>query len=85
MPEDFYVAGGNPDNLRDWAWDGTTWRSEADFLESTIFRYGKSIKKNGEILEAGSKRIRVACLLAAASPIAGVTAFFLSWWAQVLN
>src|SRR5438046_1061556 len=31
-PRDFFIAGGNPDILRQWSWDIDKWRIEAEML-----------------------------------------------------
>jgi hypothetical protein len=75
-PRDFYIAGGNPDILREWSWDGGRWRTETEMLDATADRYARSIAVNHENLELGSKRVRAALWVAGASPLVGVLAFF---------
>lgn len=75
-PRDFYIAGGNPDSLRDWAWEGTKWRDEARMLESTALRYAESIKQNRQILEAGSFKVNASLWTAFGSSVCGLAAYF---------
>jgi hypothetical protein len=77
-PRDFYIAGGNPDLLKEWAWDAGEWRSETEMLDATGERYARSIAENRQNLELGSKRVRAAFWLAGASTIVGIGAFFAS-------
>lgn len=78
MPQDFRVGGGNPDKLREWSWDGSEWRSEAEMLDATVMRYGKSIRENCRVLEDGSRWVIAAFAIAMGSPLANVAAFFLT-------
>ena len=71
-PRDFYIAGGNPDALRDWSWQGTGWCSEVEMLDATAQRYARSIAENRENLERGSRRVRLALLVGCAAPTLGV-------------
>ncbi|MCI0563957.1 MAG: hypothetical protein MN733_36240, partial [Nitrososphaera sp.] len=78
-PGDFYIAGGNPDILRGWSWDGdrSQWRDEVDMLDATAQRQAKSINKDKEILEKGSKLINISLFFALASPFLGLIFYFL--------
>lgn len=71
-PRDFYVAGGNPDVLREWSWIGHEWRSEVEMLDATANRYAQSITQDGEILRKGSLRITLSLAAAVVSPILGL-------------
>jgi hypothetical protein len=74
-PRDFYIAGGNPDALRDWSWQGTGWCSEVEMLDATAQRYARSISANRENLERGSRRVRLALLIGCAAPTLGAAVF----------
>jgi len=75
-PRNFYVGGGNPDRLRDWAWTGEGWRDIGEMLDATAMRYADIIEKNREILEAGSWRIIVSLGIGFASPCLAIIAYF---------
>jgi hypothetical protein len=63
-PQDFYVAGGNPDVLRQWSWDTDKWRSETEMLDATADRYARSIAANSQntrARERASKGGAVGC------------------------
>lgn len=74
-PRDFYIAGGNPDALRDWSWQGTKWCNEVEMLDATAQRYACSIATNRENLERGSRRVRLALWVGFASPTLGAAVF----------
>jgi len=76
-PRDLFIAGGNPDILREWSWDAGKWRSQKDMLDATACRYAKSIAANRELLELGSRRMIAALSVAGASVPIGILAFFL--------
>lgn len=75
-PRDFFIAGGNPDSLREWAWNNNKWRDEIEMFDATAQRYADSIKKNREFLESGSTRIIWSLWVAAAAPILGTIFYF---------
>jgi hypothetical protein len=77
-PRDFYIAGGNPDILKEWLWDAGKWRSETEMLEATGDRFARSIAENHRNLELGSRRVRFALWVALATPLIGITAFCIS-------
>lgn len=77
-PRDFWIAGGNPDKLRNWSWDNDKWRDEIDMLDATGQRQAQLIAANKKILEDGSKRITWSLLFALASPLLGVSIYFLA-------
>lgn len=77
-PRDFYIAGGDPDSLRNWVWDGSEWRDEAALLDATGQRLAEAIEKNRRILESGTNRINIALWLAASAPIVGVIVYFVA-------
>lgn len=76
-PRDFFVAGGDPDSLREWSWHGRGWYSEAEMLDATGARYAKSIENNKRTLESGACRIKAALIVALASSAFGVAINFL--------
>jgi hypothetical protein len=75
---DFWIAGGDPTQLRDWAWNGEKWRSEIEMLDATAQRLGNLIDKNRDLLAVGAQRVNAALLIALASIAAGVFAFCLA-------
>jgi hypothetical protein len=77
-PRDLFIAGGNPDILREWSWDAGKWRSEVEMLDATACRYAASIAANRELLELGSKRVIAALSVAGVSLPIGMVAFFLT-------
>ncbi|HXQ53375.1 MAG TPA: hypothetical protein VN802_19945 [Stellaceae bacterium] len=77
-PRDFYIAGGNPDMLREWSWTGRSWRSETEMLDGTAARQAQSIAADKAILRSGSRRVAAALWIAFAAPLFGVLAYFLS-------
>src|SRR6267378_3130012 len=76
-PRDLFIAGGNPDFLREWSWDAGKWRTEEEMLDATAQRYATSIAANRDLLEIGSKRVVAALCVAGASLPVGTLAFFI--------
>jgi hypothetical protein len=76
-PRDLFIAGGNPDILREWSWHAGKWRSQVEMLDATACRYAASITANRQLLELGSKRINAALSVAGAALPIGILAFFL--------
>jgi hypothetical protein len=76
-PRDLYIAGGNPDILREWSWDVGKWRTEVEMLDATGSRYAASIAANRALLELGSKRVIAALWVAGVSLPIGILAFFI--------
>ena len=76
-PRDYYVAGGRPQALRNWAWSGTEWRDEASMLDASSQRYAKEIEADSRILDSNTKRIKWSLGLAAASLPLGIFIYFL--------
>jgi hypothetical protein len=74
-PRDLFIAGGNPDFLREWSWDAGKWRTEVEMLDATANRYAASIAANRDLLELGSKRVIAALWVAGASLPIGISAF----------
>jgi hypothetical protein len=77
-PRDFYIAGGNPNLLREWSWDAGRWRSESEMLDATAARYARSIEENRKILDIESRAVKAALWVAGAAPIIGTVAFLVS-------
>jgi hypothetical protein len=75
---DFWVAGGDPDSLRSWAWDGEGWRSDTDLLDGSGARYQESISKNGDVLKNNGRLFNMALYIAVAALPAGLMAFLLA-------
>lgn len=48
-PRDFYIAGGSPDLLFEWARDGEKWRDEVDMLYTTAKRQSESIAQGEQV------------------------------------
>jgi len=78
-PRDFYVAGGLPDELRNWSWTGTTWRTASELLDATTQRYALSIRNNKTILESNSHFIKLSLLIGLAAPVVGALVYFADW------
>jgi hypothetical protein len=76
-PRDFWLAGGMPKALRDWAWEGTRWRSEAEMLDGTAQRLADAIDLDRRLLERESRLVNSSLWVAAAAVILGLTAYFL--------
>ena len=72
QPSDFFITGGSPDLLREWAWSDGKWREETELFDAIANRYAESIKKNGRALELSSKRFCAALWVAGASPLIAV-------------
>jgi hypothetical protein len=76
-PRDFWIAGGQPDELRDWAWNGTGWRDEAEILDGTAQRYAKTIELDRQILALESLRVRASMWVAGAAVAGGLVVYWL--------
>lgn len=76
VPRNFFIAGGDPDTLREWSWDKHQWRNETQMLDATAQRQAESIQKDRKILENGTAFIRWAIFFGLASPLAGVASYF---------
>jgi hypothetical protein len=72
-PSDFWLGGGSPDLLRQWAWNNGEWRGELEMLEATAQRHAESINKNGTASRGSAKRLVLSLLIAFASPALGAT------------
>ena len=72
----FRFPGGNPDSLREWAWDSDagSWRDEAQLLDAAGGRYEESINRNAWFLIMNGRVFNAAiCTSIAALPVGLVT------------
>jgi hypothetical protein len=76
-PRDFWLAGGMPKALRDWAWEGKRWRSEAEMLDGTAQRLADAIERDRQLLERESRIVISSLWVAAAAVLLGLIAYFL--------
>jgi hypothetical protein len=68
-PRNFWLAGGMPNTLRDWAWENGHWRTETEMLDGTAQRLSIAIERDGELLARESLLV-ISSLWVAASSIA---------------
>ena len=74
----FKYPGGNPDSLREWAWDGEGWRDEIQLLDATGARYEESINRNAWFLIKNGRIFNAAMYVSSAALPLGLVAFFLA-------
>lgn len=76
-PRDFWLAGGKPQALRDWAWNGTQWRSETELLDGTAQRLAVALERDRRLLERESHLVIISLWVAASSVLLGLLTYFL--------